>query len=250
MKKFFILMTAVLASSLSWLSAQASMESTAHTAVASTSWTAAFADLAGVDDIAVIAPSELRHPPEYELTPSDIIEIQNATFFIYAGYERMMTTIQEGIPSVDRVDIAITTENDRQTVIEMAELIASYTGTTPRYEGYVETVNEGRRMVEELFLDDLEVCCHTMQVPLAEDLGLNIVATFGGNELSAGQIQEAAESDYDLIIDNYHNPVAAPLAEVSGARLVIWRNFPPASGRNALQEMVKDNIDALSELYD
>lgn len=250
MKKFFVLMTAVLASSLSGLSAQASMESTAHTAVASTSWTAAFADLAGVDDIAVIAPSELRHPPEHELTPSDIIEIQNATFFIYAGYERMMTTIQEGIPSGDRVDIAITTENDRQTVIEMAERIASYTGTTPRYEGYVETVNEGRRMVEELSLDELEVCCHTMQVPLAEDLGLNIVAIFGGNELSAGQIQEAAESDYDLIIDNYHNPVATLLAEVSDAELVIWRNFPETSGRNALQEMVKDNIDALSELYD
>ena len=250
MKKFFILMTAVLASSLSGLSAQASMESTAHTTVASTSWTAAFADLAGVDDIAVIAPSELRHPPEYELTPSDIIEIQNATFFIYAGYERMMTTIQEGIPSADRVDIAITTENDRQTVIEMAERIASYTGTAPRYEGYVETVNEGRRMVEELSLDELEVCCHTMQVPLAEDLGLNIVATFGGNELSAGQIQEAAESDYDLIIDNFHNPIASPLAEVSDAELVIWRNFPETSGRNALENMVRENIRALSELYD
>ena len=250
MKKFFMLMTAVLAVSLSGLSAQASMESTAHTAVASTSWTAAFADLAGVDDIAVIAPAELRHPPEYELTPSDIIEIQNASFFIYAGYERMMTTIQEGIPSEDRVNIAITTENDRHTVIEMAELIASYTGTTPRYESYVETVNEGRKMVEELGLDELEVCCHTMQVPLAEDLGLSIAATFGGNELSAGQIQEAAESDYDLIIDNFHNPIASPLAEVSDAELVIWRNFPETSGRNALQEMVKDNIDALSELYD
>ena len=56
MKKFFMLMTAVLASSLSGLSAQASMESTAHTAVASTSWTAAFADLAGVDDIMSLLP--------------------------------------------------------------------------------------------------------------------------------------------------------------------------------------------------
>ena len=119
------------------LYAQAAGEDTSSF-VASTTWTAAFADLAGVDDITVIAPATLRHPPEYELVPSDIVTIQNARFFVSAGYERMMSTIQEGIPSDDRVDIHITTENDRRNVALMADLIASYTGTDVRYEDYVE----------------------------------------------------------------------------------------------------------------
>ena len=39
--------------------------------VASTSWTAAFADLAGIDNVTSIAPASLRHPPEYEVTVRD-----------------------------------------------------------------------------------------------------------------------------------------------------------------------------------
>ena len=35
--------------------------------VASTSWAAAFADIAGADEVESIAPVNLRHPPEYEL---------------------------------------------------------------------------------------------------------------------------------------------------------------------------------------
>lgn len=34
--------------------------------IASTSWTAAFADLAGLDEVPFIAPANLAHPPEYE----------------------------------------------------------------------------------------------------------------------------------------------------------------------------------------
>ena len=67
------------------LYAQAAGEDTSSF-VASTTWTAAFADLAGVDEITVIAPATLRHPPEYELVPSDIVTIQNARFFVSAGY--------------------------------------------------------------------------------------------------------------------------------------------------------------------
>ncbi len=40
--------------------------------VASTSWVAAFAKLAGATDITVIAPSNLQHPPDYDPKASDL----------------------------------------------------------------------------------------------------------------------------------------------------------------------------------
>lgn len=217
--------------------------------VASTSWTAAFADLAGVDDLIAIAPASLSHPPEYELVPSDIVAIQSAKYFVYAGYERMMNTISEGIASKDRLDIKINTGNDRANVIEQAELIASITGTAPRYESYVAMLDAAEASAAELGLGSLRVLCHAMQVPLAEDLGLNVVATFGGNEVTASQIEAAAGTAYDLIIDNVHNPISGPLAEVSSAKVVVWRNFPEAVERGALEKTVRANIEALLELY-
>ena len=246
MKKLFCISLVLLLSM--GLFAQAAREET-PSLVASTSWTAAFADLAGVDDLIAIAPSNLSHPPEYELVPSDIVAIQSADYFVYAGYERMMNTISEGIVSEDRLDIKISTGNDRAKVIEQAELIASLTGTTPRYESYVAMLDEAEARVAELGLGSLRVLCHTMQTPLAEDLGLNVVATFGGNEVTASQIEAAANGAYDLIIDNVHNPISGPLAEVSDAKVVVWRNFPETVERNALENTVRANIEALLELY-
>ena len=213
--------------------------------IASTSWTAAFADLAGVDDVTALAPAELRHPPEYELTPSDIVRLQEADYFIAAGYERMMSTISEGITSPDRVDIRINTGNDRANVIEQAQLIASYTGTSPRYDSYVAMLDEAAARVASEGLDGLRVACHTMQTPLAQDIGLDIVHVFGGNEITPSDLQAASEGDWDLVIDNVHNPIAEPLAEVSGARYIVWRNFPEEVAPGALEATVRANIDQL-----
>lgn len=228
------------------LGASGAVEAAGTTSVlASTSWTAAFADLAGVDDVSALAPAELRHPPEYELTPSDIVRLQEADYFIAAGYERMMSTISEGVTSPDRVDIRINTGNDRANVIEQAQLIASYTGTTPRYDSYVAMLDEAASRVVAEGIDQLRVACHTMQTPLAEDLGLDIVHVFGGNELTPSDLDAAANGDWDLVIDNVHNPIAEPLAEVSGARYIVWRNFPEEVAPGALEATVRANLDQL-----
>ena len=36
--------------------------------VASTSWVAAIAEIAGLDGVDTVAPADLKHPPEYEIT--------------------------------------------------------------------------------------------------------------------------------------------------------------------------------------
>ena len=105
------------------------------------------------------------------------------------------------------------------------------------------------QLVREKGLDDLKVLCHTMHLPLAKDLGLNIAASFGPAEMSPSEIADAAGADYDLIIDNVHNPVAGPAAEVSDAVVLIWRNFPEENVRGALADMVGTNIELLERAF-
>ena len=218
--------------------------------VASTSWTAAFADLAGLDDVPFIAPANLIHPPEYEIVVSDVLKINHADYFIYAGYERMMQNMGSSIKKEEASLIQITTNNSIENVQQMATLIASLLGTEAeskkRVDRYIQTVTEGANEITLRGADNLKVYCHAMQVFLAKDLGLSIAGTFGPGPVTAAQIAEVAKGGYDLIIDNIHNPIAKPFLEVSPkTKLVAWRNFPERGGRNSLAEMVGANIEEL-----
>ncbi len=218
--------------------------------VASTSWTAAFAELAGLDDVTTIAPASLRHPPEYEIKASDIANLMNADLFVYAGYERMMSTIKESAKFPEEKQVRITTENNLDNVRAQTALIAEKAGTqaknVERMAEYASVIEHGRSEVSRLGLDKVPAMVHAMQVPLAKDLGLDIKATFGSAPVTAAQIADAATGAYGIIIDNVHNPVAGPLAEVSpSSKLVVWRNFPETVGDDALTSMVEQNIDVL-----
>lgn len=215
-------------------------------AVASTSWVAAFMDLAGIDDVVTIAPASLRHPPEYELTPSDVMTVLDADIFCYAGYERMMSTISSALGK-GGVSEKVKTENNLENVLSEAGRIAALAGTEPRTEEYEKAILEGRELVKEHGLDKLRAYVNINQTPLAYDLGLNVTGVFGSGALSASQIADAASGSYDIIIDNVHNPVAGPAAEVSGLPMAIWRNFPERTGRDALTEVIRGNIKALKE---
>lgn len=218
--------------------------------IASTSWTAAFADLAGLDEVLFIAPANLAHPPEYEITVTDVVKINGADYFLYAGYERMMQTLSNSIKKDEQEMVKVNTNNSIATVKEQAAAIALVMGTEEeslkRVQSYEQVVLQGKLKAEEQGLSDLKVYCHAMQVFLAKDLGLQIAGTFGPAPVSATQIAEVAKGGYDLIIDNIHNPIAGPLLEVSPAsKLVVWRNFPSDGAHKSLERMVQANIEEL-----
>jgi ABC-type Zn uptake system ZnuABC Zn-binding protein ZnuA len=61
--------------------------------VASTSWVAARAG--GAEHIRVLAPAELRHPPEYELKPSDLAAASRAGLVLYAEWDTFARRLKE-----------------------------------------------------------------------------------------------------------------------------------------------------------
>ena len=221
--------------------------------IASTSWTAAFADLGGAEKVQIIAPASLIHPPEYEITVSDVVKIDKADYFIYAGYERMMKSMGDAIGKTNTDLVQINTDNSIENVTKQAALIASALKSQyyseDRVYDYVQAIEKGNQAVAKKGLDKQKVYCHAMQIFLAKDLGLQVEGTFGPGPLTASQIAEVAKGGYDIIIDNVHNPIASPLLEVSpNTKLVVWRNFPETVERASLQKMVQGNIDTLLAL--
>lgn len=216
--------------------------------IASTSWVASYIELAGGENVKTIAPANLTHPPEYELKADDIVSLNNAEYFFYGGYEVMMQTISSSLSSEERQDNKISTGNSIENISKQVEFISSILGTEPNLDEYIALVENAKTELKEKGISDLKIACHSMQTQLAKDLGLNIVTTFGPGEVSAAQIQEASEKQYDIIIDNYHNPVASPLKDVTKGKLILWRNFPDNTEKNALINTISENISFLTEI--
>lgn len=249
MKRILVLL-AVLALLPALCFSQAATEKKKAEYVASTSWVAAIAELAGIDDVVCIAPANLKHPPEYEITPDDIVTVSNAKLFMNAGYERMMKTIAEAA-GVDKSRIVkVKTTNTLENLGNMVSMLSDLAMTKPeaseRFSAYSYMIQQAREKIKEKGYDKLKVFANTNQAELCADLGLNVVAKFGAGPLSSDQIADAARNKYDLVIDNAHNPVAGPVAEVSPSSVIlVWSNFPDHVGGNALYEVIENNLNML-----
>ncbi|MBP5696977.1 MAG: ABC transporter substrate-binding protein [Treponema sp.] len=217
--------------------------------LASTSWTAGFMDIAGVDGVEIIAPASLRHPPEYEVTVSDIQKINDSSYFVYAGFERMMKTLGDAV-TADSKMIKIKCDNSIESVSSEAKKLAEIFGTQDeckkRLEEYCAVVEKGKNRLTKEGLAGAKVFCNKNQIYLAKDLGLELAQTFGPGEVTSEQIAFAKEQDFVFIIDNVHNPVGGPLFEVApDAKYVVWRNFPETVERASLKKVIESNIDCL-----
>lgn len=246
-----MIILALFTSSLFGKSKKAKAEKTPQlNVVASTSWAAAFADIAGVDQVESIAPVNLRHPPEYEITVSDVLKIQNADVFIYAGFERMMKTLGDKTGSSETQMVKVTLDNSLATVKASTETIANATGTqkeqAKRFAEYEKVVLAGKAYCEKNGLTEKKVLCNKNQTYLAKELGLNVAGVFGPGALTSEQLLDAKKEGYDIIIDNIHNPVGQALTEVlPDAVYINWRNFPEKVEHNALINVVQANINTL-----
>ena len=152
----------------------------------------------------------------------------------------MMETISNAAEVDKSKIIKIKTANTLQNIKEMTKILSEKAGTQEKAKKRVS-------QFENLILETRKTFyVNKNQAEFAKDLGLNVVATFGPAPLTAEQIAFAAENQFDFIIDNVHNPVAAPAAEVSpNSKILIWRNFPAKNEQNALYKVVEENCKSM-----
>ena len=218
--------------------------------VASTSWVWAIAQMAGLEDVATIAPANLKHPPEYEITADDMLKVSECELFMSAGYERMMKTISKAAGVDESKIVKVKTTNTVENLSKMVDMLAEKAGTQKtakkNIEEYKKLIADMSAKVKASGLEQKTFYVHKDQMPLATDLGLTIAGTFGSAPLTAEQLDEIAANKYDYIIDNVHNPVAGPAKQVSpDTKIIIWRNFPEKLEKKALYNVVKKNCEML-----
>jgi hypothetical protein len=230
--------------------AAAAQSSPGFKVVASTSWTAAFARAAGATDIATIAPLELRHPPEYELKPSDLMAVHGARFLVHSGYERFAARLSETAGAEGLEVIQVYTDNLPSKFKEEAQKLALRFGTLPAYEAWekgFDAMTETMRLRVQAAYPDRRAAVHKYLRTYAEWLGFEVVGTFGPGEPAPAVLLELAKAKPALVIDNYHNASGKAVAQATGAPMVELINFPGKDGTRTIEEVFARNERVLVE---
>ena len=215
--------------------------------VATSSWTAAYAQAAGADKITVLAPFEMAHPSEYELRPGDIPKLMDATLIIYAGYEVMTERLKKGLDLPAGKLLQIETEYNYESMEKSIMKIAAQLGTENIARENLSEIrrafDDGKKAVEELQMANRLVVAHRFQSSIAQELGIIPDIIFGPASPEASEIITVSKSGALLIIDNFHNPVGQPFKEVlPNAQYFRLLNFPGPQGTKTLTDIIRHNV--------
>jgi len=218
-----------------------------HTRVVATnSWTAAFAAAAGATDITTIAPSDLRHPAEYELKPSDVAALKNADVIVFTGFEVMAKKLADAAGSQAIRMLQIGADYSLPTMRSSILAIADALGTGPKAKEGVAALeafmSSWKAELAAAGLGGAPVVVHVFQQPLMAELGFSMEGMFGPGPLEAAQIARLSPTRARFIVDNWHNEAGAPLREtMKTSRYVSLINFPGPDGTKGLLDVLADN---------
>jgi ABC-type Zn2+ transport system substrate-binding protein/surface adhesin len=247
MKRILSVFSLLLSLSCAGLAAQNSQY------LATTRWVAAIAELAGIGQVDNFAPSDMTHPPEYELSPSDILKLSKAKVVFSAGYEgRMVKKINESLKQGGSFKVmTVYTDNSAESLRKESMKIAAEFGTIAQCEknlkAFDEAIEAARQELKAKGLFGKEAFVHSYQVSLAQALGFKVVGTFGPSPVTPEQIAQAAKLKPAIIIDNYHNMVAKPMLEVSKDSLYVsFLNFPGLFGTSSIVDVANYNAKQLT----
>ena len=176
-----------------------------------------------------------------------------ADLVIYAGYENMVPRLTEAAGNSAARTLQIQTVHSLPIIARSVRAIAGLLGTEEEAEASLRAIraflDEWRAQIVASGLTDRPVVVHFHQRALAEELGLTVAGVFGPAPLEARQIDELTRTRPALIIDNGHNPVAAPIAETTGAPVATWYNFPGVAETRSIPDMLALNRAALEEVW-
>ncbi len=221
------------------------------TLVASTSWIASIVSLATDYPVTVLAPMTLKHPPEYDFTPQDIITAGKADMLFWGGYEGFMRQLFEANGTSENKIRKITTGNTPALIQQNLDRLGTFFQTEDVAAKGMEQVNtlfdHMRAHVASLSDDEKRVIVQFHQKAFIEALGYTVVAVIGPAELTVQDVQKIESLDFSLIVDNYHSPQALSFRndERDYVELV---NFPGPFTTDSLISVIEHNARELSIL--
>lgn len=219
--------------------------------VASTSLAGAIAKAAGAKEVRIIVSSEMRHPPEYDLKPSDLLKFEGAKVVIYGGYERMVSKLLEASKNKNILAIQIDTETSPENLISQARKISKVLGTEREEhvweEKFLEKLKELQKKIS--LYSGKRAIVHRFAQPFAQWAGLSIAQIISPGELTPKVIGDAIAKNPELVVDIYHVPVAQVIAENVRCKYVQVINFPGVENTQTLEEIFEYNSKELLKIF-
>jgi ABC-type Mn2+/Zn2+ transport system permease subunit len=218
--------------------------------VASTSLSGAIAKAAGAKEVRIIS-SELRHPPEYDLKPSDLLKFEGAKVVIYGGYERMVSKLLETSKNKNILAIQIDTDTSPENLIAQARKISKVLGTEKEEQiwekKFLEKLKELQKKIRPY--SGKRAIVHRFAQPFAQWAGLEVVQIVSPGELTPKVIGDAVGRNPELVVDIYHVPVAQVIAENARCKYIQIINFPGVDHTRSLEDIFEYNVTRLIKAY-
>jgi zinc transport system substrate-binding protein len=225
--------------------------SAADVVVASTSLTAAIATAAGAEKVRVMTPQGLKHPPEYELKPSDLLKFEGATVVVYAGYERMVTKLLETSRNQGFQAVQVNTDGSPESLIEQVRKTAKVLRTEEKALSWEKGFHQrlGALANSMAHLSGKRAIVHRFAEPFARWAGLGVVQIIRPGEITPRAIADAIAQSPEVVVDVLHFPVAKVIAENAGCRYVQIINFPGAGNTHTLEDLFEYNTALLLKAF-
>lgn len=218
--------------------------------LASNAWTAAYVRAAGIESVELLAPSDMLHPSEYELSIDDFKKVEQADLIVFAGYEVFMQELQK-MSKFDKTKfLKIETGYGFDQISESIKRIAYRTKTSELADKSIESIRKAfdvaKSEVKAKGLSNQPVIVHFFQQQFTKEVGLNPVAVFGPAPLESYNLVELSSKNAVLIIDNIHNPVSQPLTRImKNVRSVELINFPGIKNTRSIEDVIRYNVRQL-----
>ena len=219
--------------------------------VASTSLAGALAKAGGAKEIRVMTPSEMRHPPEYELKPSDLVKLEGANVVIYGGYERMVSKLLETSKNRNMIAIQVDTATSPENLIAQVRKISKLLKTEKEEQIWEQRFLEKLKVLQTKLasFSGKKAAVHRQALPFAGWAGLSVVQTINPGELTPKAIADAIAQKPELIVDILHFPVAKVIAENAKCKYIQVINFPGVENTQTLEDIFEYNSTQLMKAF-
>lgn len=223
----------------------------AQTVVASTSLAGAIAQAAGAKEVRVLTPSEMKHPPEYELKPSDLNKLDGANAVIYAGYERMVERLVAASGNRNMIVIKVDTTTSPENLIAQTKKVAAILHTEKEQQTWEKSFIEKLNLLKSRLapLSGKTAVVHFHARPFAQWAGLSIAQIVPPGELSLKAVTDAVAKQPDIVVDILHLPAAKVVADNARCRYAQVINFPAIQGTATLTDIFEFNTAQIIKAF-
>lgn len=195
--------------------------------VASTSWAGAFARAAGAENVTVVAPASVPHPPDYDPKPSDLTAVASADYVLYAGFDSFAPRLREAAGG-DAEAVEVNLENTPAAIRSEVTLLGKLFGTSQQASAWLTTFDQRYAELSAQVKATVPqpaptAVSHAFMAYWGEFAGLPVAGTFGPEPVTPDKLAELTALRPGVVLGNAHIP-SNP--DIPGATLVELSNFP------------------------